>query len=524
MNKSALLPSTVFLALMGAANSSLGQVDIVGSLRCSEVDARYRTGSVSEIAFERPLLFRAVTDGRAETSVSSPFPGDPSKTNHQWWKINVLPSYEVFLSGTGRRDGAPVWGYELKAKAAGANSTEVELSGSMLGSKGPFDTIRSCTYKFFVHGGTLADAMIPAAEAVFERRRRQLAAEAETTRIAEEQARLAQERIAELAKKQQDVEIERAQIAAEKERLAEQARKIEAEKSAAAEAVRKIEEERKKVAEQQAKATALQAKFAADQARQRKTDLDRQDAERKRDAEQVRLATNQQVLQSQQAVSAAEQARMAESQQAMQRQQAMTEKRVGNVEVVLGNIVLPRGERSNDWILRSPSIPVQQQQFCRVIDKFYDDLAAVYKTRNEIKKNAVYRDRQQDVAALLPNGSFDNWLVRLVEVTQAKDGSAAVMLQLPCRAMSGSDTCAKDPSKPQAAIGVNSVAFRELQRTDTGSFVVISGRLLFAAMDTSQKALPSYATYEPGSHCTATEGGKQQEVFTSEVRYLFQLR
>ena len=161
-------------------------------------------------------------------------------------------------------------------------------------------------------------------------------------------------------------------------------------------------------------------------------------------------------------------------------------------------------------------IPVQQQQFCRIVDKFFNDLTLVYRTRNEIKKNALYKERQQDVAALLPNGNFENWLVRVAEVTQAPDGSAAVMLQLRCRAMLGSDACAKDSSNPQATIAPTSAAFRELQRVDTGSFVVVSGRMLFAATDSNAKALPAYGTYQPGTHCAAAEGGKRQDVFTTD--------
>ena len=51
------------------------------------------------------------------------------------------------------------------------------------------------------------------------------------------------------------------------------------------------------------------------------------------------------------------------------------------------------------------------------------------------------------MATLLPRGEFENWVVQIKEVTQASDGSAAVMLQPPCRAMLGSDACQKNGSK-----------------------------------------------------------------------------
>ena len=118
-----------------------------------------------------------------------------------------------------------------------------------------------------------------------------------------------------------------------------------------------------------------------------------------------------------------------------------TAHRLDRIEGMFGQLVLPVTERADSWIVRVAAIPIQQQQFCRAIDKFHDDLAQVYKVRNDIRRNTLYRARQEDLATLLPNGVFENWLVRVIEVTQAPDGSAAVLLQPPCRVMLGSDAC-----------------------------------------------------------------------------------
>jgi hypothetical protein len=211
-------------------------------------------------------------------------------------------------------------------------------------------------------------------------------------------------------------------------------------------------------------------------------------------------------------------------QQEQAKAQAETAKRLGKVERVLGDIILPITERPADWMMRVAAVPVQQQQFCRIVDRFYDDIDRVYQARNDIKRNSLFRDRQTDMATLLPGGVFENWVVRIIEVTQAPDGTAAVMLQPPCRAMLGSDACQKDNAGIRATIEPNSPMFRELERVSAGDFVVVSGLILYAQRETPQQPLPTYALYQAGSHCSKVEGGKKQDVFVTEIRYLVQLR
>jgi hypothetical protein len=201
-----------------------------------------------------------------------------------------------------------------------------------------------------------------------------------------------------------------------------------------------------------------------------------------------------------------------------------TTRRVDRLESVVGEIILPINERADNWILRAPAIPIQQHQFCRIIDRFHDDLAQVYRVRNDIRRNTLYRDRQADLASLLPNGSFENWLVRVVEVTQAPDGSAAVLLQPPCRVMLGSDACQRNGSEIRATVKPDTPLYRELGRVGNGDFVAVSGIVLFAQQEQRGQALPQYAMYQPGTHCSATDGTQMQDVFVTQIRYLVQLR
>ena len=216
--------------------------------------------------------------------------------------------------------------------------------------------------------------------------------------------------------------------------------------------------------------------------------------------------------------------RLEDDQKRLLQQQAATDSKLSEVKTFLGGIVLPAWENPEGWMMRVAAVPIQQQQFCRIVDKFYNDLAEVEKTRNEIKRNALFRDRQGDMATLLPRGEFQNWVVQIKEVTQAADGSAAVMLQPPCRAMLGSDACQMNGSKVRATISVTSPLYRELGRVSAGDFVVVSGRLLYAESEMPDQPLPTYAVYKAGSHCSPLEGSKQGDVFVTEVGYLVQLR
>lgn len=197
---------------------------------------------------------------------------------------------------------------------------------------------------------------------------------------------------------------------------------------------------------------------------------------------------------------------------------------VRGIKTILGGIILPPNENPESWMLRVAAIPVQQQQFCRIIDRFYEDLAQTYLTRNEIKRNVLYLDRKTDMVTLLPGGDFTNWVVQIKEVTQAPDGSAAVMLQPPCRAMLGSDIC-QQGGKIRATIPISSSLYRELARVSAGDFVVVSGKILYAAETANpEQPLPTYAVYQAGTHCSTLNEGKQSDVFVTEIRYLVQLR
>jgi hypothetical protein len=210
-------------------------------------------------------------------------------------------------------------------------------------------------------------------------------------------------------------------------------------------------------------------------------------------------------------------------QEVLEQQQNETAEKTEATIAVLNNIILPVTEKRGDWMLRVSAVPVQQQQFCRIVDRFYDDLSAVYLTHNDLRKNALVRDRQKDLAALLPGGTFENWVVTIREVRQI-DGGAAIMLQPPCRAMLGSDACGTDGSKITTIIPLNSPIARELEKVGDGDFVVISGKVLYAAQGSPDETGPIRTVYEPGTNCSSAAGAKTEDVFVSQITYLARLK
>ncbi len=388
----------------------------------------------------------------------------------------------------------------IKITGRGANynsnlAWRSDLSGSIKDGdttvlKGSIDTNkgghRDCTLTLLLESGKLL-ALLPS-EGVSDRTTAK--PPVSTSANNDERALLAQE---EQTKKQ---------LADMAKDLAEKQKSLQASqdelKRQQAQAERDIAEEQK----------ALQARQAAVA-----KDLDDKQKALQADRDKLSLATKQ---------LAARQNTLEADHDVLKQQQAKTSENVNLVQKLLDGIILPTTEDPNSWMVRVAAVPVQQQQFCRVVDKFYDDIGKVYQTRNEIKENSLLRDRQLDMAALLPHGEFSNWVVRVKEVTQTSDGGAAVMLQPPCRAMLGSNTCQKDGSKIQATIPSDSPIFRELGKVSAGDFVVVSGTVLYAEPSEGKPAA-AHAVYQAGSYCSNVDGSKQEDVFVTQISYLVQL-
>gem|GEM_PF-5635879 len=197
-----------------------------------------------------------------------------------------------------------------------------------------------------------------------------------------------------------------------------------------------------------------------------------------------------------------------------------TARQVERLESAAGEIILPINERAENWRPRAAAIPIQQQQFCRIIDRFNDDITLARLVRNDVRRNNLYRERQADLSILMRNGNFENWLVRVADVTTASDGSIAILLQPPCRVMLGSDACQRNGSEIKATIKPDAPFFPELGRVSNGDFVAVSGTVLFAQQEQRGQAATQNAVYQPGTHCSGAAGAQTQDIFVTQIRGL----
>lgn len=193
-----------------------------------------------------------------------------------------------------------------------------------------------------------------------------------------------------------------------------------------------------------------------------------------------------------------------------------TSTRVGDIEA---GLILPVDERPSDWTPRIATIPVQQQQFCQIINRYNDQLIEAQNARNKIAQMTSYRERRRDFLALLPNGQFENWVMRVKQVDEVGGGNAAVVLQLPCRVKLGNSLCRGGDDKI-GAILPGTVQYRELERAKAGDFVVVSGRLPYVGKndDAEANASPAGQTSKPIQPICVDKQG--HDTFATDIGYV----
>ena len=171
------------------------------------------------------------------------------------------------------------------------------------------------------------------------------------------------------------------------------------------------------------------------------------------------------------------------------------------------------------WLNLNPSIAIQQRQFCRVLENFRVARSNAEATKNEIRVNLVYRELSQSLNALMPDGKFQNWILRADSVTQASDGSAEVFLELPCGVYIGSNACDKDPKKFYGTAPEGSMLYTELSKITSNDFVVASGEFFFADSKTFDKgrSVASFRMIKAANHCRAKEVPADSDFYGAKI-------
>ena len=181
-----------------------------------------------------------------------------------------------------------------------------------------------------------------------------------------------------------------------------------------------------------------------------------------------------------------------------------------------------------NWIELEGDLTIQQQQFCQLTDRFYNDLNRARTSKNEIKVNMVHKERQENLDALIPQGRINNWIFKVIKIDQVEDGSAAVVLGLQCRSYVGSGQTIdikrgmskKDKKEWRATIPYDDRRFRELAKLDQGQFIVGSGTMLeINAYKPGQKET-FYASQQIGEHPLTKGLNLQGELFIADLSYI----
>lgn len=179
-------------------------------------------------------------------------------------------------------------------------------------------------------------------------------------------------------------------------------------------------------------------------------------------------------------------------------------------------IDLQKKTSSNEmWVSFNPSITVQERQFCRIVENFRTANAVALGTRNQIKVNETFKSLVQSLNALLPDGKFQGWIMKTVYVSQASDGSAEVLLELPCNVYVGSNACDANPQNFYGTAPENSRIYTELAKMTVGDFALTSGQFVYTdskAFD-KNRSVASFKYLRTAAHCRAKEMPADTEFF-----------
>jgi len=171
------------------------------------------------------------------------------------------------------------------------------------------------------------------------------------------------------------------------------------------------------------------------------------------------------------------------------------------------------------WISFNPSVTVQERQFCRIVENFRTENALAQQSKNQIKVNETYRNLTQSLNSLLPDGKFQGWVMRTVAVDQASDGSAEVLLELPCNIYVGSNACDVNPKNYYGTAPEGSRMYTELAKMTVGDFALTSGQFVYVddkAFD-KDRSVASFRFMRTGAHCKAKEISTDAEFFGTKL-------
>ncbi len=185
-----------------------------------------------------------------------------------------------------------------------------------------------------------------------------------------------------------------------------------------------------------------------------------------------------------------------------------------------------------NWAEGKAYAPIQQRQFCDLTEKYRRSLTEAFVSKNDIKINLAKKQRQLDLDALIPEGQFENWVVKIVSVKQIVapanaevDGDAAVVLELWCSTQIGSGMINVNGSNVWGAtIDYGSREYRETTKFQNGNFAIVSGHFM-SLVDFVPSAKETFYATRPLTSSDLLQTSNQaysngSELFLAEITYL----
>ena len=152
---------------------------------------------------------------------------------------------------------------------------------------------------------------------------------------------------------------------------------------------------------------------------------------------------------------------------------------------------------ADTWSSVDQYIPVRQKAFCNLMDQYEIKAQTAQASRNQIKQNQVNIDRGQDLLALMPEGEFTNWLVKVEEVFVVANGDAAYDMKLQCGVSIGSGQLESGQAYVATA-PKGSVIYNQLAGVSSGDFILVNGKLVKFAELNANDGYPAFVSILKG--------------------------
>lgn len=189
---------------------------------------------------------------------------------------------------------------------------------------------------------------------------------------------------------------------------------------------------------------------------------------------------------------------------------------------------LPVFQLTEEWLEVERFLAVQQVRFCQILSNYSVEAKAAAESKNQLRQNLVATNRDNDIAALLPNGNYNDWVVKVVEIYATPTGDAAFVLRLPCDVTFGSGQLngAGDLNGSYAATAeFGGLIYNQLAQLSQGDTVLISGKILTYDDIGALNQRLKFITNLNGENALKTEPRKNRAApdYFSKIDYLSKL-